>query len=504
LALKYHPDHSKDPDACEEMFLEISRAYETLIDPEKRNVYNKDRGYGHFDNVEMQSGTPEPTIDTSETERSTNKVIVGEERISTADIYSKVEDLEDADGIKIAQRAAYALEEEEEFDQEEEDKEQEPEEEIAAWGEKVEAEPEEGKKKRSFFKVGKKVGAIFGAGGAQDKRKQLKEGLKTRLADEPERGTYVKPKKPLRPLSSAELKEKEVLQREQSSSQFRGERVFIFQISKLESIVGTTRQLALAGRDGEPRINDVQIPGGVADGQMMEVSWGWERAKIHVQIVRNPLLDVVGRNILIRLPVTIEEALEGAELTIPTLNGPSRISLRPKVNPLHGMVIEGKGLQIDPTFPPGDIIVSPRIVPPRQSSATLVAASQALEAVYDFDVRAEVFLQDSLYYTEDGLDLVLELPITFGEALNGFELDLPTEAGGVKLKVAGPWAPDKNIRFEGQGTKKLDGSCGDLWVFPFVVMPKTIDSGVMAAAKAISQHHMSPVRKNLPKKIEGV
>ncbi|HHH78145.1 MAG TPA: molecular chaperone DnaJ, partial [Thermoplasmatales archaeon] len=43
LALKYHPDKSKDKDA-EERFKEISEAYAVLSDDEKRKQYDM---YGH-------------------------------------------------------------------------------------------------------------------------------------------------------------------------------------------------------------------------------------------------------------------------------------------------------------------------------------------------------------------------------------------------------------------------------------------------------------------------
>ena len=52
MALKYHPDKNKSPEA-EEKFKEIAEAYEVLSDPQKREIFDK---YGE----EGLKGTPNP------------------------------------------------------------------------------------------------------------------------------------------------------------------------------------------------------------------------------------------------------------------------------------------------------------------------------------------------------------------------------------------------------------------------------------------------------------
>ncbi len=54
LAMKYHPDRNKDPDA-EEKFKEIAKAYAVLSDPQKRKMYDAggEGGVAHFTDEEL-------------------------------------------------------------------------------------------------------------------------------------------------------------------------------------------------------------------------------------------------------------------------------------------------------------------------------------------------------------------------------------------------------------------------------------------------------------------
>ncbi|KAL3674890.1 hypothetical protein V7S43_000816 [Phytophthora oleae] len=62
LSLKYHPDKSKGDEEAESRFHEISRAYEVLSDPQKRQVYDLE-GFEGLEREEKQGGRPASPFD---------------------------------------------------------------------------------------------------------------------------------------------------------------------------------------------------------------------------------------------------------------------------------------------------------------------------------------------------------------------------------------------------------------------------------------------------------
>ncbi len=57
LAIKFHPDHNSGDPNCENKFKEITEAYAVLIDPKKREQYDRFRsGFSSGSNQENQSG----------------------------------------------------------------------------------------------------------------------------------------------------------------------------------------------------------------------------------------------------------------------------------------------------------------------------------------------------------------------------------------------------------------------------------------------------------------
>jgi DnaJ-class molecular chaperone len=79
-------------------------------------------------------------------------------------------------------------------------------------------------------------------------------------------------------------------------------------------------------------------------------------------------------------------------------------------------------------------------------------------------------------FRRDGLDLIVQVPVTIGEAALGAKVDVPTPHGEITLKVPPGTSSGTRIRAKGQGIKKSSGDAGDLYAEVEIAIPKQIDS----------------------------
>jgi DnaJ-class molecular chaperone len=135
----------------------------------------------------------------------------------------------------------------------------------------------------------------------------------------------------------------------------------------LDAVNGATRRITLP--DG--RTLDVRIPAGVRDGQVIRLrgqgmpgigDGAPGDALVEVAVAPHPLFRREGDDIIVELPVTLQEAVLGATLEVPTIKGPVRLTIPPNSGRgtrlrLRGRGIEGKGhqfVELHPVLPPGD------------------------------------------------------------------------------------------------------------------------------------------------------
>jgi DnaJ-class molecular chaperone len=135
----------------------------------------------------------------------------------------------------------------------------------------------------------------------------------------------------------------------------------------LDAVNGATRRITLP--DG--RTLDVRIPAGVRDGQVIRLrgqgmpgigDGAPGDALVEVVVAPHPRFRREGDDIIVELPVTLQEAVLGATLEVPTIKGPVRLTIPPNSGRgtrlrLRGRGIEGKGhqfVELHPVLPPAD------------------------------------------------------------------------------------------------------------------------------------------------------
>ncbi len=155
-------------------------------------------------------------------------------------------------------------------------------------------------------------------------------------------------------------------------------------------LAGATRIVQLDGRRLE-----VKIPPGVATGSRIRLrgKGGGEGAAARdlvliVQVLPHPTFAREGVNVSCDLPVTLREALLGAEVAVRTLSG--RVLLRVPAGTQQGRTIRlaGQGLPRLKGDGRGDLLAKVRVVLPVLDDQGRAAASAFLDAVDQPDPRA--------------------------------------------------------------------------------------------------------------------
>jgi molecular chaperone DnaJ len=116
-----------------------------------------------------------------------------------------------------------------------------------------------------------------------------------------------------------------------------------------DAVLGTTMDLTVNGSHIK-----VKIPEGVADGQTIRLRGkgapGGEGApagdlNVLVHVKPHPFFDRRGDDIHIKLPITIGEAVRGAQVEVPTIRGPVKARIPPGTQGGQTFRLTGKGVK---------------------------------------------------------------------------------------------------------------------------------------------------------------
>lgn len=108
-----------------------------------------------------------------------------------------------------------------------------------------------------------------------------------------------------------------------------------------DAILGTTMALSANGDSIK-----VKIPEGIRDGQKIRVPRrGAPSIQLTVHVRPHPFFERRGDDIYIELPITVGEAIRGAEVEAATIHGPSRIRIPAGTQAGRTMRLSGKGVK---------------------------------------------------------------------------------------------------------------------------------------------------------------
>jgi curved DNA-binding protein len=179
-----------------------------------------------------------------------------------------------------------------------------------------------------------------------------------------------------------------------------------------------------------------------------------------------------GRGIEANLTIPFETAVRGGETTIELDRGDGRretlvVKIPPGTDSGTRLRLRGQGEPSQGGAPAGDLTITVNVDP-------------------------------HPYFTRDGRNLSVELPLSVGEATMGARVDVPTLNGMKTLTVPPGTSSGQKLRLRGQGVPASGNKPeGDLFVVPKVVVPKSLDERSKALIKEFAERNPANPREGV-------
>ena len=155
-------------------------------------------------------------------------------------------------------------------------------------------------------------------------------------------------------------------------------------ITLAESVHGATKRVSLP----TGRTLEVSVPAGIEDGKSIRLKSQGQQgtnggstgdAIVTVTIARHPHFRAEGADLRLELPITLYEAVLGAKVAVPTLEGHVEMSIPAGTNGGRTLRLRGKGL-LTAGKTRGDLLVALRIVLPDDPASLSDLAKKMADA----------------------------------------------------------------------------------------------------------------------------
>ncbi len=164
-------------------------------------------------------------------------------------------------------------------------------------------------------------------------------------------------------------------------------------VSLEESVKGIEKRVRLpSGKE-----LNVRIPAGVSAGQQIRLKGQGDSATGHrpgdvlitVSIAAHPYFKIDGNDLRLELPVTLYEAVLGAKVRVPTLDGAVELSIPKNTSSGRTFRLKGKGMP-RAVGPSGDLFVTVRIALPDGNDAELEALMEKWRTSHTYNPRSDL------------------------------------------------------------------------------------------------------------------
>jgi len=145
---------------------------------------------------------------------------------------------------------------------------------------------------------------------------------------------------------------------------------YTLEIDFLEAATGAKKRVTMP--DGG--VLDLTVPRGVSDGQVLRLKGkgspgvrGSEAgdALVEIKVRPHPQFSRAGDDVALELPITIDEAVLGAKVEVPTVSGRVQLTIPKGTGSGRVFRLKGKGVHNSTTGSTGDQLVTVRIVLPQ-------------------------------------------------------------------------------------------------------------------------------------------
>ncbi|MCW2236570.1 J domain-containing protein [Azospirillum canadense] len=166
----------------------------------------------------------------------------------------------------------------------------------------------------------------------------------------------------------------------------------------IEAAQGTKRRINLSNG----KSIDVTVPPGTEDQAKLRLKgqglpgaggFGAGDAIVEVHVEAHPHFTRQGADIHVEVPITLNEAVLGATIRVPTISGPVAVKVPPGSNTGSTLRLRGKGVMNQATKQAGDQYVKLKVLLPDPPDAELVKFIEEWAKTRSYDVRKKAGLE---------------------------------------------------------------------------------------------------------------